>query len=290
VIPSAPRSGSGSRSTPAQALRVLQAEYRFKFKRSLGQHFLIDPRALDGIVHALAPAPGETVIEVGPGAGFLTERLLETGARVVAVEVDPVMAGMLARHTGAPATLRIVNADILETDLGRLLADSGAKSCKVAGNLPYQITSPVLFKFLAERDLVGRMVFTVQREVGVRMASGPGSKDYGALSVAVAYASRCENLFGIAPSAFVPPPQVRSVVVRLSPLPRRLTAGREAALFRIVRAAFGQRRKMLVNSVAEAAGGKEAAAAALAAAGVDGARRGETLTLDEFERLAEKLG
>jgi 16S rRNA (adenine1518-N6/adenine1519-N6)-dimethyltransferase len=267
---------------------MLQAEHQFKFRKSLGQHFLVDPRALDGIVRALAPELGETVVEVGPGAGFLTERLLEAGARVIAVEVDPVMADLLARHTGSPPALTIVREDILSTDLAALLAPSGVKTCRVVGNLPYQITSPVLFKFLASRDRVTKMVFTVQREVGTRMAAGPGSKDYGSLSVAVAYAARCESLFGIAPAAFVPRPRVQSVVVRLTPLPRRLTAEREARLFALVRAAFQQRRKQLVNSVAEVAGDKEAARALLAAAGLDETRRGETLTLAEFELLASR--
>ncbi|MEK7475394.1 MAG: 16S rRNA (adenine(1518)-N(6)/adenine(1519)-N(6))-dimethyltransferase RsmA [Candidatus Coatesbacteria bacterium] len=288
----------GFRQTPAQALRILQAEHRFKFRKSLGQHFLVDPRALDGIVRALAPGAGETVVEVGPGAGFLTERLLETGARVIAVEVDPVMADLLARHTGSktnlgsqtslgnPPALTIVRRDILSTELDELLVLAEAKTCRVVGNLPYQITSPVLFKFLAARDRVTRMVFTVQREVGTRMAAGPGSKDYGSLSVAVAYAALCESLFGIAPAAFIPRPRVQSVVVRLTPLPRRLDAGREARLFALVRAAFQQRRKQLVNSVAEVCGDKEAARALLAAAGIAETRRGETLNLSEFELLA----
>jgi len=277
---------TSGRATPAQALRLLQAEHRIKFRKSLGQHFLVDPRALDGIVRALDPRPGEVVVEVGSGAGFLTERLLETKARVIAVEIDPAMADLLDRRLGSSSALAIVRGDILKTDLGATLRSAGASECRVVGNLPYQITTPVLFRFLGERDRVTRMVFTVQREVGIRMAAGPGSKDYGALSVAVAYASRCESLFAIAPASFVPRPQVRSVVVRLDPLPRRLAAAAEARLFSVVRAAFGQRRKMLVNSVAEVAGGKDAARAILARAGLDETRRGETLSLAEFERLA----
>lgn len=229
------------------------------------------------------------MVEVGPGAGFLTARLLATGARVVAVEVDPVMVALLGEHLGAPANLVVEQADILETDLAALLARAGAARCVVVGNLPYHITTPALFKLLPERQRIDRMVFTVQREVGARMAAGPGSKTYGSLSVAIAYAARCERLFGIGAGSFVPRPKVDSIVVRLTPVPPRLAAAAEARLFALVRAAFGQRRKMLSNAVADVAGGREEAKELLGRAGVDGRRRGETLTLEEFIQVVETL-
>lgn len=282
--------------SPLRKLNALRARQPFRFRSGLSQHFLVDPRSLDGICAAVGAGPGDCVVEVGAGAGFLTERLLATGARVVAVEVDPAMVSLLKRNIGFAPRLRIVQEDILALDLGRVLEDEGVARCLVAGNLPYHITSPALFHVLgapsprspaaAWRGRVSRMVFTVQKEVGLRMVARPGSKTYGALSVAVAYMSERERLFEIAPAAFVPAPEVRSVVVRLVPSPPRLPPGGEEALFRIIRAAFGQRRKMLVNAVAEAAGGKAAAGVLLERAGLDPRRRGETLSLDEFIRLA----
>lgn len=227
------------------------------------------------------------MVEVGPGAGFLTARLLAAGARVTAIEVDPVMIALLREHLGEPERLTVVEGDVLETALGPLLARANAARCIVVGNLPYHITTPALFKLLPERARVDRMVFTVQREVGGRMAAGSGSKTYGALSVAIAYAARCERLFGVGAGSFVPRPKVESVVVRLTPVPARLDPAREARLFALVRASFGQRRKMLSNAVAEVAGGRDEARALLARAGIDGRRRGETLRLEEFLSLVE---
>jgi len=250
----------------------------------------VDPKALDGIVAAAGLQPDDVVVEVGPGAGFLTARLLQTGARVVAIEVDPVMVALLREHLGEPERLEVVNGDVLETDIAPLLARAGVNRCVVVGNLPYHITTPALFSLLPERRRIDRMVFTVQREVGARMAAGPGSKTYGALSVAIAYAAQCERLFGVGAGSFVPRPKVDSVVVRLTPVPARLDPAAEARLFSLVRASFGQRRKMLSNAVAEVAGGKEEARAMLERAGIDGRRRGETLTLDEFISLVQAGG
>ena len=178
-------------------------------------------------------------------------------------------------------------------DLARTLDSEGVQSCLVAGNLPYHITSPALFHLLgvegdqAWRGRASTMVFTVQREVGVRMAASPGTRDYGSLSVAVGYAAKCELLFGVSPQCFVPQPDVESVVVRLKPVPPRLDAERERLFLKMVRAAFGQRRKTLLNAISVAAGDKAAAASLLARAGIDGSRRGETLGLEEFLRLTQ---
>jgi len=288
---------AGPAKTPAQKLKALQARFPFRFRSSLSQHFLVDPRALERITTALNVGPGDCVLEVGAGAGFLTERLLQTGADVIAVEVDAAMVTLLKHQMGFSPRLKIVTADIMSLDVGLLLDEKGAATCVVAGNLPYHITTPALFHLLglshkpktshpSWRQRITRMVFTVQREVGLRMASGPGTKTYGALSVAVAYGSRCEKLFNIHAGAFIPRPKVDSVVVRLAPLPPRLTPEREQAFFSLMRAAFGQRRKMLLNAVAEVAGSKNAARALLGRAGLQETRRGETLSLEEFLHLA----
>ena len=229
------------------------------------------------------------MIEIGPGAGFLTERLVATGARVIAVEVDGAMATLLRERIPSPR-LTIVVSDFLRVTVAELAAEAGAARVLLAGNLPYHVTTPLLFHVLPDRDRIARMVFTVQREVGARLCARPGSKDYGALTVAIAHAGVCERLFGIGAGAFVPAPRVSSVAIRLVPAPVRLAAAEERRLNEVTRASFGHRRKTLANALAELSGGREGAVAALARAGIDPGRRGETLTLAEFERLASCLG
>lgn len=272
--------------TPAQKLRLYREKYGIRLRKGLSQNFLADPAVLSRIAGALEIRRGECVVEVGAGAGFLTERLLDAGARVIAVEVDRAMAGLLEGELGGNPALEVVRADILALDLGEELARRGVTRCAVTGNLPYHVTTPVLFRLIEQRGLVSRMILMVQREVGIRMAAKPGGKEYGALSVGTAYACSCERLFEVGPGAFIPPPRVRSAVLRLIPRDPPLGPEREAALFRLVRAAFSQRRKMLVNAVAEVAGGREAAGRALARAGLNGSRRGETLSLEEYLALA----
>lgn len=276
-----------SQPTPSQHLKQLKARFRFRFKPRLSQNFLLDPRALDGIAEAAGGAPGKCVVEVGAGGGFLTERLLRTGARVVAVEIDRELIPLLRSVVGFAPRLRIVNADILDTDLAGILREEGVETCSVAGNLPYHVTAPVIFHLLGFRRHFDRIVVTVQKEVAARMAAKPGTKEYGALSVAIEYSAECERLFEISPNSFAPRPEVRSTVVRLVPRTPALEGAAELRLFSLVKSAFGQRRKMLVNSVAETSGGKENAISLLKAAGLDPARRGETLSLDEFIRLAK---
>jgi len=216
--------------------------------------------------------------------------LLDTGARVVAIEVDEAMVELLRDGLGKHPRLEIINADMLRVDMAGLLAGLGVERCVVAGNLPYHITTPVLFHLVPQRDRISRMVLMVQREVGIRMAAGPGGKEYGALSVGVAYGCSCEKLFEVGPGAFIPRPKVRSAVLRLVPVEPRLDEAGEGTLFALVRAAFGQRRKMLVNAVAEVTGGRDAAREALVRSGIEVTRRGETLSLDEFIVLAKGIG
>ncbi len=275
--------------TPAAVLKDLLAAGRVRFRKSLSQHFLTDPRALEGLVRALGPGPEDVVIEIGPGAGFLTERLVATGARVIAVEVDGAMATLLRERIPSPR-LTIMVSDFLRVTVAELAAAAGATRVLLAGNLPYHVTTPLLFHVLPDRDRIARMVFTVQREVGARLCARPGSKDYGALTVAIAHAGVCERLFGIGAGAFVPAPRISSVAVRLVPAPVRLAPAGERRLNEVTRASFGHRRKTLANALAELSGGREGAVAALARAGIDPGRRGETLTLAEFERLAACFG
>lgn len=273
----------------------MQAKFPFRPRRRLSQHFLIDERVLDRIVASLAPGPGEPVLEVGAGAGFLTERLLEAGARVLAIEIDPVLVRMLKHSIGFSPRLKILEADVLTVDLAALLAGEGVRDCAVAANLPYHITSPALFHLFdccssgaGGTARLGRMVLMVQREVGMRMVARAGGKDYSALSVSVAYHGRCEKLFEVAPGAFIPKPSVRSAVMSFVPRAPSLAPAEEQVFSLLLRSAFGQRRKMLVNALAGAAGGKEGAARLLAECSLAPERRGETLALEEFLSLARK--
>lgn len=225
------------------------------------------------------------MLEIGPGAGFLTERLVATGARVTAVEVDPHMGELLRRNLGEPENLMVIGADILKVNLTELLGTSD-QGWAVAGNLPYHVTTPVLFAMLEHRTRVTRMVFTVQQEVADRMIAKPGSDDYSALTVALAHAGKTEKLFRIGAGAFHPKPKVDSAVIRFTPARNEYSPAFDKALRDVVRSSFGQRRKTLLNALAPIAGSREIAQNRLTEAAIDGNRRGETLTLEEFRKIA----
>lgn len=236
--------------------------------RRLGQHFLSDRAILARIVDALDPAPGETVLEIGPGAGTLTDELLARGLRVVAIEKDRQLAAELARDN-----LTVIAGDALEVEWGRLGAT------KVVGNIPYYITSPLLDKALTP-PLPQRVVFLVQQEVADRLAAKPGGKEYGALSIGVQAQCRVEKLFTVKPGAFRPPPKVHSAVVRLTPLAEPLVRPDEVRAFRVfVTACFSKRRKQLKNAV------PGLTEADLEALGIDPTTRPERLPPEDFVRL-----
>ena len=262
-------------------------------KKSWGQHFLVHPHQARRIAAALALNPGDAVVEIGAGLGALTVSLAEAAGKVVALELDPALARFLTVELfpGNPR-VRILCRDVLEVDFLDLSREMGGP-LKVAGNLPYQITSPLLFKLLRERAALSRAVLMMQQEVGDRLLARPGTKDYGILSVLLPYNFALERLFTLTPANFFPPPQVDSVVLKLSPASPPPRARDEALLARVVKAAFGQRRKNLNNAlVAQAAAlgvSPGAVRQALEAAGIDPARRGETLSVAEFVTLSNKL-
>ena len=272
--------------TPAQKLRLYKEKYGITLKKGLSQSFLADPAVLSRVAGSLDIRKGEWVVEVGAGAGFLTEHLLKAGARVIAIEVDPGMVEVLEEEMGGHPDLEIVSADILTVDLARLLDGRGVDKCAVAGNLPYHITTPTVFHLLEARTRVSRMALMVQLEVGERMSAKPGGKEYGALSLGVSYGCVCERLFTVGPGAFIPPPQVKSAVMRLIPVEPSLTKRQEKVLFTIVKQAFSQRRKMLINAVAEALGGKEEARKVLEMAGIREKNRAENIDLKGFISIA----
>ncbi|HEY8488445.1 MAG TPA: 16S rRNA (adenine(1518)-N(6)/adenine(1519)-N(6))-dimethyltransferase RsmA [Thermaerobacter sp.] len=257
--------------------------------RRLGQNFLVDDHWAERIVAAVDPAPADVVIEVGPGLGALTERLVRRAGRVRAVEVDRRLAAALRERLGDVPNLELIEGDILQVDLAALVP--AGPPVKLASNLPYAITSPFLVRWLGAPVRWERAVLTLQAEVVDRLAAAPGTAAYGALTVFVAYHARVERLGTVPAGAFWPRPEVDSAVVRLWPHPQPpVEVADPAALFQLVRAAFGQRRKRLANALsAHPAVDRRQAEAACRAAGLDPDARPEEVDLEGFARLTNQL-
>lgn len=276
----------------ARTVKELLARHGLRARHGLGQNFLVDQRALDRIVDAVDPQPGALVLEIGPGLGVLTRAVAERGARVLAVEIDPGMVSVLGETLTGLDQVEVVHGDVMEADLpGLLSARLGpGERARVAANLPYYITSPVLFRLL-EHDLpLSRIVVMVQREVAVRMVANPGGKDYGALSVAVQFYTRPSLVTTVSRGAFWPPPEVDSAVVAMEVYEQPPVDAPRRDLFRVVKAAFGQRRKTLLNALSAGLDlPKDRLEPALREAGVDPGRRGETLSLPEFAAVARAI-
>jgi 16S rRNA (adenine1518-N6/adenine1519-N6)-dimethyltransferase len=251
--------------------------------KRLGQHFLFDPSILRRIAAAAGDLAGATVIEIGPGPGGLTRALLEAGAtRLVAVERDPRFVAHLRElepHAGGRLTL--VQADALEFEPCDVAAPGPVR---IVANLPYNIATPLVFRWFDRLPCIERMVLMFQKEVALRLAAEPGSADYGRLAVMARRLCRVERLFDLPPAAFTPPPKVSSSIVRLTPRPDQPTAELRASLAAVAQAAFGQRRKMLRASLRSLGGDPMAL---LAAAGIEPTRRAEELSVEQFCRLAE---
>lgn len=251
-------------------------------KKRLGQHFLTDRALLGRIADMLEATPRDTVIEIGPGRGALTEQLLSRAGRVIAIELDRELAPMLATRWKDEPRFRMVEGDVLDQDLGAL---AGGEYL-LAGNVPYNITTPILFHAL-KRPRPLRAVYLVQREVAERITAAPGSEAYGALSVNVQALARAELLFGVKAKAFTPAPKVDSAVIRISARATRLLDDDEEEPFRVmVQAVFGLRRKQMRRVMRTVRGwSAERADAVLAAAGVDPEARPETLSAEVFLRI-----
>jgi 16S rRNA (adenine1518-N6/adenine1519-N6)-dimethyltransferase len=256
-------------------------------RKSLGQHFLTDRRILARIADAAELAPSDVVIEIGPGRGSLTDILAERAGRVIAVEYDRALAAALRDRYATQPGVTVVEANVLETDLAALAAERGGTEYKVIGNVPYYITTPILFHAL-RRPRPTIAVYLVQREVGERVVAPPGSKQYGALSVNVQAVAVAEMVFRIPPGAFQPPPKVESAVIRIRPRAIPAVAPSDEAEFRsFVQAAFGMRRKQVQKTLREILGlGAGEVSQRLAAAGIDPAARVETLSPEQIAMLA----
>lgn len=264
-----------------------------KAKRSLGQNFLVDPHYQQRIVQAVQPRAGETIIEIGPGQGALTGWLLESGAQVLAVELDQDLIPSLAQRFGARNNFRLLAADALAVDFCREIAP--AISARVVANLPYYVSTPIIQRLLAQRHCLSELTVMLQREVVERMTATPGGKEYGFLSVLVQFYCEAITLFEVPPGAFRPAPKVWSSVVRLRVRAKPLVAARdEELLVELVKALFAQRRKTIFNNLRAARvrlglTDEKMLGSLLAAARLDPQRRAETLTVAEAVALANKV-
>ena len=255
--------------------------------RRLGQNFLISPGVVRAVVEAAAIEKGDHVLEIGPGIGTLTQGLLEAGAYVTAVELDKKLPAVLAETLRGYEHLNVVQGDILKTDVSALM---GNHPFKVAANLPYYITTPILLSLLEQKLPVTHIVTMVQKEVAERMTAKPGGKNYGALSVAVQYHTEPEIVLDVPPSCFFPAPEVDSAVIACTVRNIPAVAVKDENLFfRIVKASFGQRRKTLSNALKPLGFSKEQMEDALRGANVDATGRGEPLSLAEFAAIANNL-
>ena len=262
---------------------------RFKLRadKKLGQNFLIDEQVVRQIVAAAELSEADTVLEVGPGIGTLTQGLAESKAQVVAVELDTRLLPVLATTLEGYDNVHVVHGDILKVNI---MEEVGVPNFKVCANLPYYITTPIIFALLEKRLPMERLVAMVQKEVAERMAAQPGGKDYGALSVAIQYYTEPEIAFIVPPTSFIPAPAVDSAVIvckRREKPPVEVCD--EALFFRVVKAAFSLRRKMLNNSLKNMGIKSEQVAKWLELAGVDGKRRAETLSLEDFAKLTNSF-
>ncbi len=278
---------------PHNTIEILK-KYEFSFQKKYGQNFLIDTHVLDKIIRAAEISSDDFVLEIGPGIGTMTQYLAEAAREVAVVEIDDKLIPILEETLKEYENVTIIHGDILKVDIEGLVQEKNqGRPVKVVANLPYYITTPIIMGLLEGSAPVDSITVMVQKEVADRMKVGPGTKDYGALSLAVQYYARPEIVANVPPNCFIPRPKVGSAVIRLT---RHQTppvqVQDEDFLFRIIRASFNQRRKTLVNSLnnsPELQLTKEQVTKALEQMGLPAAVRGETLTLEQFAELTELL-
>lgn len=278
---------------PENTIRILQ-KYDFHFQKRFGQNFLIDPHVLERIVAAADITEKDFVLEIGPGIGTMTQYLCESAGTVMAVEIDQNLIPILEETLHNYDNVTIINDDILKLDIVEIAEKyNEGKPIKVVANLPYYIATPIIMELFESHVPLESVTVMVQKEVADRMQAGPGTKDYGALSLAVQYYSQAEIVANVPPNCFMPRPKVGSAVIRLTchrECPIRVKD--EKMLFRVIRASFNQRRKTLQNGLANDGSlpvSKEQAAAAIEAMGWSPTIRGEALTLEQFAGLTDQL-
>lgn len=275
---------------PKNTIEVLQ-KYQFNFQKKFGQNFLIDTRILEEIIEESGVTKDDFVLEIGPGIGTMTQYLCEAAREVVAVEIDTNLIPILADTLSAYDNVTVINDDILKVDINRLAQEKNAgKPIKVVANLPYYITTPIIMGLFESHVPIDSITIMVQKEVADRMQVGPGTKDYGALSLAVQYYAEPKIVVNVPPSCFMPQPKVGSAVIRLTrhAVPP-VEVQDEKLMFSLIRASFNQRRKTLANGLNNfpaIALSKEEIQACIEELGVPVTVRGEALTLQQFARLS----
>ena len=278
---------------PQETIAVLQ-KYGFNFQKKFGQNFLIDTHVLDKIIAAAEIGPDDFVLEIGLGIGTMTQYLAESAREVVAVEIDKNLIPILEDTLSAYDNVTVINDDILKVDIQKLAEEkNGGKPIKVVANLPYYITTPIIMGLFESEVPLSSITVMVQKEVADRMQTGPGSKDYGALSLAVQYYAEPYIVANVPPNCFMPRPAVGSAVIRLTRYEKKPVEVKDPAfMFKLIRASFNQRRKTLQNGLhnsSELQLPKEKVVQALEEMGLPAAVRGEKLDLAQFARLADLL-
>lgn len=276
---------------PQNTIAVLQ-KYHFIFQKKFGQNFLIDPHVLEKIVDAAQITAQDCVLEIGPGIGTMTQYLAESAGEVVAVEIDRALIPILQDTLSAYDNVTIINEDILKVDVQQIVEERNqGRPIKVVANLPYYITTPIIMSLLENHVPLQSITIMVQKEVAERMQVGPGTKEYGALSLAVQYYARPEIVAHVPANCFMPRPNVDSTVIRLTRYDEPpVEVKDERHMFALIRASFNQRRKTLANGLANGMGiSREQVNAALEEMGLPATIRGEALTLEQFARLSNLL-
>ena len=267
------------------ATRHILKTFKLRASKKFGQNFLIDSDVVQKIVEAAEISEGEEVLEIGPGIGTLTQGLLESGAKVTAVEIDKKLPAVLEKTLSGYENFRLIQGDILKTDLTKIFPET----FKVVANLPYYITTQILLTLLEKKLPITKIVTMVQKEVAERMIAKPNSRIYGAMSVAVQFRADVKILFDVEPKSFLPRPEVTSSVVVCDIKKSPIKVSDEEFFIKVVRASFGQRRKTILNSLVGAGFQREIILQALETADIKFERRAETLSIEEFARLAEKI-
>lgn len=280
-------------SNPQRTIEVIK-KYEFCFQKKFGQNFLIDGHVLDKIIAGAGVTKDDMVLEIGPGIGTMTQYLAEAAGKVVAVEIDRNLLPILQETLADYDNVKVIHADVLSLDLEKLVQEeNGGRPIKVVANLPYYITTPIIMALFEQHVPLANVTVMVQKEVAARMKSGPGSKDYGALSLAVQYYAEPYIVANVPCNCFMPRPNVDSAVIRLTRYEEPpVQVKDEKMLFKIIRASFNQRRKTLqngLNNSSELNFAKDQIAAAIAEAGFSPSVRGEALTLEQFAKLTDIL-
>ena len=278
---------------PGNTIEVLQ-KYKFNFQKKFGQNFLIDTHVLDKIIRESGVTKDDCVIEIGPGIGTMTQYLCESAREVVAIEIDKNLIPILQDTLSAYNNVTVINEDVLKVDIKKLAEEkNGGRPVKVVANLPYYITTPIIMGLFESHVPIDSITIMVQKEVADRMQEGPGSKEYGALSLAVQYYAKPEIVANVPPNCFMPRPNVGSAVIRLTCHEKSpVEVKDERFMFEIIRASFNQRRKTLVNGLGNAGFlpvTKEQVAEALEKMELSPTIRGEALSLEQFAQLSNLL-